>query len=115
MIALPVNRPHCNYGSQQVKAQNSICAHLKKIENFFSTFTTPNALLSLILKMPGNNPFVRSEYLLITPTLTLLCPYFIFTYPAVRLFFFFSHLPCCAFILFRLYSFPRVSFGLLPV
>ncbi len=48
-------------------------------------------LLSLILKMPGNNPFVRSEYLLITPSLTLLCSYFS------------SHLPCCALIFFRTY------------
>src|SRR5204863_4938171 len=43
----------------------------------------------LILKMPGNNSSVRSEYLLITTPLTLLClpccvvTYFIFTYPAV--------------------------------
>jgi len=34
--------------------------------------TTPNALLFLILKMSGNNPFIRSEYFLITPSLTLL-------------------------------------------
>src|SRR6266480_546311 len=79
--------------------QNSFCAHLKKIENFFSAFTTPNTLLSLILKMPGNKPFVRSEYVLITPSLTLL------------------YLPCCASIFLRTYPaglLPRFFFALTP-
>ena len=38
--------------------------------------------------------------MLILFSLTLLCDYFIFAYPAVRLFYF--HLPCCEFILFSL-------------
>ena len=44
--------------------------HHFKNGKLLRTFTTPNVLLSLILKMPGNNPFVRSEYLLITPSLS---------------------------------------------
>jgi len=53
----------CRVIRRRSKGSKFICAHLRKIENFFSTFTTPNGPSSLILKMPGNNPFVRSEYI----------------------------------------------------
>src|SRR6266513_754406 len=63
------------------------------------------SLLSLSLAYVGN--ILVRRYRPLTPcyafilfSLTLLCVYFIFTYPAVRLFYF--HLPCCAFILFLL-------------